>query len=190
MNTPPTMSTAPLPMAPVKSNCNKKQVNKLDIKPKKLLYNEQDVEIDSIQDKSLIYEGLVKNQAKTQFPPTSAGKELKDSKLFIKHVEQNELDNEVEKTVEIEHSYNLRRRNRKYILKNTTIVTKTKVIKKTLENDKENLGIDGNLLSLQNASNSGKELFTNQSSRSNSNIPNSLSQKDSSFRGSFTHLRI
>lgn len=173
MNTPPTMNPASLPMAPIKSGKNK-LLNKLDIKPKKLLYNDPEIEIDSIIDESAEIEEKLK---------TFEMKSTDNTNEFTKHVEQNELDNEAEGT-KIERSYNLRRRNKNSAAQNQKKELKKKVVQQKIV-DKENV-------KLENPSTSGNELFSIASSRSNPNIPNSLSQEDShsSCRGNFTHLRI
>lgn len=187
MNTPPTMSTAPLPMAPVKSN--RKQVNKLDVKPKKLMYNDQEFEMLSKEETSVIYSvESLEIQEKIQSPVKYKRKESPDLKSLGKHVEQNELDNESEKVkkedIKVEHPYNLRRRNKTPIWQLKQMVPRKRIIvKREFEDEKENI-------QAEIGSTSGKEIFSHQSSRSDPNIPNSLSRKDSSSRGSFTHLRI
>ena len=186
MNTPPTMSAAPLPMAPVKSN--KKQVIKPNVKPKKLLYNEQDFETPSKQEESVISSvETLEIEEKMQSPVKSKRKELPDPKFVVKHVEQNELDTESEqvedKEIRVDHPYNLRRRNKTPVWQITQQVSKKKIVKPKFEAEKENIQV-------KVASTTGNEIFSNQCTRSDPNIPNSLSRKDSSSRGSFTHLRI
>lgn len=175
MNTPPTINSVTQPMAPTKSSKNK-QLNKLDIRPKKLLYNDPDNENDSA-------EAIVKDTMTIEEKLKISGNR-EEMNEFTKHIEQNELDNEAEGG-QIEHSYNFRRRN-----KNSTPQTATKqeLKKKSTQKkivDKENVQIE-------NPSTSGNELFSITSSRSNPNILNSLSREDSnsSCRGNFNHLRI
>lgn len=177
MNTPPTMNPASLPMAPTKLN-KSKQLNKLDIRPKKLLYNDPDVvENDSIDKKIKESAAIVEKSLKIS--KTKSTDEMND---FTKHIEQNELDNDdADEETQIEHSYNLRRR-----IVNSKQELKKKSMQKKIV-DKENV-------QLETPSTSGNELFsiTSSSTRSNPNIPNSLSREDSnsSCRGNFTHLRI
>ncbi|XP_043468474.1 zinc finger CW-type PWWP domain protein 1-like isoform X2 [Leptopilina heterotoma] len=127
MNTPPTINSVSQPMAPTKSSKNK-QLNKLDIRPKKLLYNDPDNENDSV-------ETLVKDSMAIEEKLKISGKkeEMND---FTKHIEQNELDNEAEGEGQFEHSYNFRRRN-----KNSKQELKKKSTQKKIV-DKENVQLE------------------------------------------------